>query len=78
MLCYVTPKEHLGLPNRDDLKAGIIAYKIADVFRTSVQKSFIPFQFSCAVGMIWFGGRRNPYAPVSRSSTVYAAQMFSW
>ncbi len=29
MLCYVTPKEHLGLPNRDDVKAGIIAYKIA-------------------------------------------------
>jgi phosphomethylpyrimidine synthase len=28
-LCYVTPKEHLGLPNRDDVKAGIIAYKIA-------------------------------------------------
>src|SRR5436305_2437765 len=29
MLCYVTPKEHLGLPNRDDVKVGIIAYKIA-------------------------------------------------
>ena len=29
MLCYVTPKEHLGLPNREDVKAGIIAYKIA-------------------------------------------------
>ncbi len=29
MLCYVTPKEHLGLPDRDDVKAGIIAYKIA-------------------------------------------------
>src|SRR4051794_4777907 len=29
MLCYVTPKEHLGLPNRDDVKAGGIAYKIA-------------------------------------------------
>lgn len=29
MLCYVTPKEHLGLPNQDDVKAGIIAYKIA-------------------------------------------------
>jgi phosphomethylpyrimidine synthase len=29
MLCYVTPKEHLGLPNRDDVKLGIIAYKIA-------------------------------------------------
>lgn len=29
MLCYVTPKEHLGLPNRDDVKVGVIAYKIA-------------------------------------------------
>jgi phosphomethylpyrimidine synthase len=29
MLCYVTPKEHLGLPNREDVKAGLIAYKIA-------------------------------------------------
>ncbi len=29
MLCYVTPKEHLGLPNRDDVKEGIITYKIA-------------------------------------------------
>jgi len=29
MLCYVTPKEHLGLPNQDDVKDGIIAYKIA-------------------------------------------------
>ncbi len=29
MLCYVTPKEHLGLPNRDDVKQGMIAYKIA-------------------------------------------------
>jgi phosphomethylpyrimidine synthase len=29
MLCYVTPKEHLGLPNRDDVKAGVIAYQIA-------------------------------------------------
>jgi phosphomethylpyrimidine synthase len=29
MLCYVTPKEHLGLPNKDDVKVGIITYKIA-------------------------------------------------
>ncbi|MFD6674327.1 phosphomethylpyrimidine synthase ThiC [Rhodococcus zopfii] len=29
MLCYVTPKEHLGLPNRDDVKTGVIAYRIA-------------------------------------------------
>ena len=29
MLCYVTPKEHLGLPDRDDVKAGVLAYRIA-------------------------------------------------
>ena len=29
MLCYVTPKEHLGLPNKDDVKIGIITYKVA-------------------------------------------------
>ena len=29
MLCYVTPKEHLGLPNKDDVKTGIVTYKIA-------------------------------------------------
>ena len=29
MLCYVTPKEHLGLPDKDDVKDGIMAYKIA-------------------------------------------------
>ena len=29
MLCYVTPKEHLGLPNKDDVKNGVIAYKLA-------------------------------------------------
>ena len=29
MLCYVTPKEHLGLPNEEDVKQGVIAYKIA-------------------------------------------------
>ncbi|MEW6130859.1 MAG: phosphomethylpyrimidine synthase ThiC [Acidobacteriota bacterium] len=29
MLCYVTPKEHLGLPNKDDVRDGVIAYKIA-------------------------------------------------
>jgi len=28
-LCYVTPKEHLGLPNKEDVKEGVIAYKIA-------------------------------------------------
>ncbi len=40
MLCYVTPKEHLGLPNREDVKQGVIAYKIsahsADVARGRV------------------------------------------
>ena len=29
MLCYVTPKEHLGLPDKEDVKAGVITYKIA-------------------------------------------------
>jgi phosphomethylpyrimidine synthase len=29
MLCYVTPKEHLGLPNRDDVKTGVITYRLA-------------------------------------------------
>jgi phosphomethylpyrimidine synthase len=29
MLCYVTPKEHLGLPNREDVKEGVITYKVA-------------------------------------------------
>lgn len=29
MLCYVTPKEHLGLPNREDVRVGVITYKIA-------------------------------------------------
>ena len=29
MLCYVTPKEHLGLPNRDDVRVGVITYKLA-------------------------------------------------
>ena len=29
MLCYVTPKEHLGLPNKEDVREGVVAYKIA-------------------------------------------------
>ena len=29
MLCYVTPKEHLGLPDRDDVRAGVVTYKLA-------------------------------------------------
>ena len=28
MLCYVTPKEHLGLPNKDDVRDGVVTYKI--------------------------------------------------
>ncbi len=35
MLCYVTPKEHLGLPTKEDVKAGVIAYKIARPRRRS-------------------------------------------
>jgi phosphomethylpyrimidine synthase len=42
MLCYVTPKEHLGLPNREDVRKGLIAYKIAahaaDVARRRPQR----------------------------------------
>ena len=29
MLCYATPKEHLGLPDRDDVKVGVVTYKLA-------------------------------------------------
>ncbi len=39
MLCYVTPKEHLGLPNKDDVKEGVIAYKIA-AHAADLAKSF--------------------------------------
>ncbi|MEZ6023745.1 MAG: phosphomethylpyrimidine synthase ThiC [Hyphomonadaceae bacterium] len=35
MLCYVTPKEHLGLPDRDDVKTGVITYKLAATPPTS-------------------------------------------
>ena len=45
MLCYVTPKEHLGLPNDKDVKDGIIAYKIAahaaDIARGTVRERAI-------------------------------------
>ena len=44
LLCYVTPKEHLGLPDRDDVKQGVIAYKIAahaaDLAKVLLFKSF--------------------------------------
>ena len=43
MLCYVTPKEHLGLPNRDDVKEGIITYKIA-AHAADVAKGPLPHQ----------------------------------
>ena len=49
MLCYVTPKEHLGLPDRDDVKAGVIAYKIAAHAADAAPKS-------------WHPGRRTRYA----------------
>jgi phosphomethylpyrimidine synthase len=43
MLCYVTPQEHLGLPNEKDVKDGIIAYTIgahaADIARTQPSKT---------------------------------------
>jgi len=46
MLCYVTPKEHLGLPNREDVKQGIIAYKIAahaaSAWRTGSRRRAFP------------------------------------
>ncbi|MGQ9863080.1 MAG: phosphomethylpyrimidine synthase ThiC [Bacteroidia bacterium] len=43
MLCYVTPKEHLGLPNRDDVREGIIAYRIA-AHAADVAKGYAPAQ----------------------------------
>ncbi len=42
MLCYVTPKEHLGLPNREDVKQGVIAYKIAPIWPTSLANVPVP------------------------------------
>jgi thiamine biosynthesis protein ThiC len=33
MLCYVTPKEHLGLPNKEDVKTSLITYKLAGQIR---------------------------------------------
>ena len=39
MLCYVTPKEHLGLPNKEDVKEGVITYKIA-AHATDLAKGF--------------------------------------
>jgi phosphomethylpyrimidine synthase len=44
MLCYVTPKEHLGLPNRDDVKTGVITYKLA-AHASDLAKGFPGAQF---------------------------------
>jgi phosphomethylpyrimidine synthase len=44
MLCYVTPKEHLGLPNRDDVKTGVITYKVA-AHASDLAKGFPGAQF---------------------------------
>jgi phosphomethylpyrimidine synthase len=44
MLCYVTPKEHLGLPNRDDVKTGVISYKVA-AHASDLAKGFPGAQF---------------------------------
>ena len=52
LLCYVTPKEHLGLPNREDVKQGIIAYKIA-AHAADLAKACLPL---CA-GSDWLHGR---------------------
>ncbi len=43
MLCYVTPKEHLGLPNREDVREGVIAYKIA-AHAADIAKGYAPAQ----------------------------------
>jgi phosphomethylpyrimidine synthase len=73
MLCYVTPKEHLGLPNREDVKAGIIAYKIAahaaDVARSgracaTATTSFpAPATASTGTASSSFRSTRKPRAP---------------
>ena len=42
MLCYVTPKEHLGLPNADDVREGPVAYRIAAHAQTSPDIALVP------------------------------------
>jgi len=42
MLCYVTPKEHLGLPDRNDVKIGVITYKIAAHAAPTLPRAFPP------------------------------------
>lgn len=53
LLCYVTPKEHLGLPDRDDVKAGVIAYKIAahaaDLAKVEFHAALAPADASAAL-----------------------------
>ena len=44
MLCYVTPKEHLGLPDRDDVRAGVVTYKLA-AHAADLAKGHFPAQF---------------------------------
>lgn len=51
LLCYVTPKEHLGLPDRDDVKAGVIAYKIAA--HAADLAKVCPVQHSVTIWFMW-------------------------
>jgi phosphomethylpyrimidine synthase len=76
MLCYVTPKEHLGLPNAKDVKDGVIAYKIAahaaDLAKGHPRAQALtqPLSSSTDASASWYKARsrRNP-APSSASST---------
>ena len=63
MLCYVTPKEHLGLPNREDVKQGIIAYKIAAHAADVARHRPAP-----ATGMTSFPGRATSSIGTGSSS----------
>ena len=49
MLCYVTPKEHLGLPNKDDVRQGVIAYKIAAHAADTVSYTHLTLPTICSV-----------------------------
>ena len=72
MLCYVTPKEHLGLPNEEDVKQGVIAYKIsahaADVARgrkgsQDRDDAFVQSTVCVRIGTSNFGCRWNQKPP---------------
>ena len=73
MLCYVTPKEHLGLPDKNDVRQGIIAYKIAahaaDVARhrpapaTATTRFLMPGSCSTGTSSLIFRSTRKPPAP---------------